>query len=555
MKRPNLLLFFIIFWFSCYKPKFQEKKAIDNIFYDKAFEYRDSHNSDSAFFYFNKAKDFYLQQKDSLGIGKCLLNMAIISTDKGDYLGGQELSLNAIPYFNEHDKKQVVYIISNFNNLGLATQHLENYNQAITFYQQSLKYATDSTEIAVIKNNIANTYRRIKDYKKAIEIYQIALKQNAYGKNFARTSSNLAFNRWLQNPHYNALPEFLKALDIQLKENDLLGQNASYSHLADYYTEKQPDSALIYAKKMYLVSKAIYNPDSQLQALEKLIRLSPQKSAKQYFEIYRELDDSVENSRHAAKNQFALIRYETEKHKADFQKAQTENIQKQNSILKLYIVLAILTTFLVFGFMYYKRRKKRLQQEKILEIKNTELKYSRKVHDVVANGLYTIMLKLDHQEALKDDPIVDEIEELYEKSRDISYELPKLNAVPFNEKLTELIYSFRSENIKIKLSGNTANLWKNVNTTAKHEIEHVLQELMVNMKKHSGATQVQILFQQSNQDILIHYIDNGTGLPKNTSFKNGLTNTGNRIKNISGNIIFDTQNESGLEIHISFPIS
>jgi hypothetical protein len=43
----------------------------------------------------------------------------------------------------------------------------------------------------------------------------------------------------------------------------------------------------------------------------------------------------------------------------------------------------------------------------------------------VANGLYRIMSKLDNQETLKDNPIVNEIEELYEQSRDLSYERPK----------------------------------------------------------------------------------------------------------------------------------
>ena len=98
-------------------------------------------------------------------------------------------------------------------------------------------------------------------------------------------------------------------------------------------------------------------------------------------------------------------------------------------------------------------------------------------------------------------------------------------------------------------------LWRKVSLEIKYEIEHILQELMVNMKKHSLSTLVTLKFEQLDNIIHIHYVDNGIGLSDNVKFKNGLSNTGNRIKNIFGTITFDTQNERGLEIHISFPIS
>ena len=41
---------------------------------------------------------------------------------------------------------------------------------------------------------------------------------------------------------------------------------------------------------------------------------------------------------------------------------------------------------------------------------------------------------------------------------------------------------------------------------------------------------------------------------KQLKFKNGLTNTGNRINAINGTITFDTKIEKGLKIDIAFPI-
>ncbi|GGE58891.1 hypothetical protein EV200_103436 [Pedobacter psychrotolerans] len=557
MKRLNITIISILLLFSCSEksPNVKVKTKENNPIYDKAFQYAEEHKTDSAFFYFDKAKDLFLQQEDSLGVAKCLLNMAMISTDNGDYFGGQELSVNASPYFDKRIPKQHIFIKANLNNLGLAYENLKDYNQAIVFYTEALNYTTGVNAEAILKNNIANIYRKRKAYQKAIVIYQDILNQSIDSETFAKVLSNLALSKWLQNPGYNAAPELLKALAIRKKNNLLLELNASYAHLADYYTNSKPDSALFYANKRYQVAQVINRVDDRLEGLQKLIRISPPSATKQYFQSYQNLSDSIQTVRSAAKNQFAVIRYNSEKNKADFLKAQAENIEKQKDILLRNIGILTLVICLILGYIFYQRRQKSLRQEKEIEVKKTELKYVKKVHDGVANGLYRIMNKLDNQEALKDNPIINEIEELYEQSRDISYERPRLKNQSFNEKISETLKSFASENTKVILVGNSAPLWEKVSEQAKDEIAHILQELMVNMGKHSQASDVVIKFEQVQQKINIYYTDNGIGIVGKPQPKNGLTNTGSRIDAIGGTITFDTKIEKGLKIQISFPVS
>jgi signal transduction histidine kinase len=78
---------------------------------------------------------------------------------------------------------------------------------------------------------------------------------------------------------------------------------------------------------------------------------------------------------------------------------------------------------------------------------------------------------------------------------------------------------------------------------------------MVNMKKHSGADNVVIKFGSAGNEAWINYFDNGVGLPQNHILKNGLKNTGNRIKEISGAITFDSHPGKGLDIYITFPVN
>nr|WP_276901864.1 ATP-binding protein [Pedobacter kyonggii] len=555
MKRLNITIISILFLFSCAEksPNAKAKTKKDNPLYDKAYQYSEELKNDSAFFYFDKAKDLFLQQKDSLGVAKCLLNMAIISTDSGDYFGGQELSVNATPFFDKKISKHHIFIKSNLNNLGLASENLKDYSQAITFYTEALNYTTGANPEAVLKNNIANIYRKRKAYQKAIAIYQSILNQSIDSETFARILSNLALTKWLQNPNYKAAPELLKALELRKKNNRLLELNASYAHLADYYANSKPDSALFYANKRYENAQIINRVDDRLEGLQKLIKLSPPAATKQYFQTYQNLNDSIQTVRSAAKNQFAVIRYNSEKNKANFLKAQAENIEKQKDILIRNIGIGTLVLCLILGYFLYQRRQKNLRQEKEIEVKKTELKYVKKIHDRVANRVYQVMSEVENTSEIDKNDLADKLDVIYKISRDLSYDNKDVhNEESFSIELTKMLYAYASAETNIIIEGGGENLWEAVKDDTKAEVFCILQELMTNMKKHSGANTVTLNFKRENDRITVLYVDNGKGMEVLTP-KNGLRNTETRIESISGHITFDTKPDGGLRVEFSFP--
>ncbi|WP_411273123.1 tetratricopeptide repeat protein [Daejeonella sp.] len=546
------LLFFITIlftFFSCSEKKNDETFKESTALFQQASAFRDSAKKDSAYVYFNLAKDKYLQEKDSLAAGICLVNMGIISTDLGDHYGGQELSLDAVTYFDENNPAHDPYLLSNYNNLGIASYNLLQYAKAVEFYQKSLKFISDSAYARVVKNNIANAYRKEGDFSKAIDMYESALVMENDPKNYARLLSNQAYTKWLENPNYNATPELRRALNIRFKEKDLWGQNASYAQLADYYIKKQPDSARQLSLKMYEAAIAIRSADNQVEALQKLIPLSDAPSAKRYFERYRQLSDSLQTARNNAKNQFVVIRYETEKHKAE-----NLELQKENAFRAFWItsLLALFTFTMVILAFWFRRRKKRMEQEAKNAIRESQLKTSKKVHDVVANGLYRIMSEMENAKQLNQEKILDSMEILYEQSRDISYEDDNEFDTDFKESIKRLLMSFATDEIKIGIVGNSGETWEYVSPEAKVELKHVLQELMVNMKKHSRANAVAVRFRNEDDQLNVWYTDNGVGCPEEVVFANGLTNTGNRIKSLGGTLSFEAST-GGLSIHIQIP--
>ena len=94
--------------------------------------------------------------------------------------------------------------------------------------------------------------------------------------------------------------------------------------------------------------------------------------------------------------------------------------------------------------------------------------------------------------------------------------------------------------------------WKNISSEKKIIVHRILQELMVNMKKHSHADRVTLRFERIEDRITVAYRDTGIGITKETIFKNGLRNVESRIVNLEGVFIFDTEIEKGLKINFSF---
>ncbi|WP_162796144.1 ATP-binding protein [Pedobacter namyangjuensis] len=549
MKRLLHLALCAVIFISCIKQK-AKKKTVINPYFEKAYEFRDESRFDSAFSNFNKAKDLFLTIKDSVGAGKCLVNMAYISNKVNDHFGTQEIGLQALNYLNLNDTSLHSFISSNYNYLGLSTYQLGDYEKALFFYEEALKYGKKSEDISLIINNKAKVYEEMGNYDTALKIYDKSIKDVSKNTlDYARTLNNIGITQRLKDSTYNPLPIYFESLTTRKKFSDFDGLNSSYGTLADYYRVTKPDSSFFYAEKMLLMANKINSAQDKLRAFRKLSLVAPTK----YLEKYLTLLDSLDVAHNSASNKFALIRYETEKHKSNLLLAQNENIKKRNNIVQLFFVTLLLVGALIFGYFIYRKRKRQLHQEKELEVKNTELKYVKKVHDRVANKVYQVISEVENIAELDKEQILDKLDAIYEISRDISYENTTPHYEDFALKLASMLHSYKSDRVAITCEGNTASLWENVNEVSKEEIFLVLQELFTNMDKHSEASIVKLQINQEDEQINIHYYDNGIGLPDGLNFNNGLTNTVSRINAIAGTITFESKNKNGLVIQIAFP--
>ncbi|WP_126244416.1 tetratricopeptide repeat-containing sensor histidine kinase [Chitinophaga rhizosphaerae] len=512
-------------------------------------------NNDSAFYYFNLVAT--TAGNDSLDVAMAYTYMGIIQAYEGDQYGGQESLLKSLSFLDDKKPEDYDCLSANYHELGNICLNLKNYDAAIGYVQNSFKYIKHPEDEAIANNSIALIYQKKGDYDRAAALYKYLLKKSKdKSKEFARILSNYAKTQWLKDSTYPAGPELQYALRIRRDSNDVRGLNASYAHLSDFYTVSAPDSALYYAGKRYEAAQEMNSPDDQVEALSKLIALSPAHSLKTYFVRYQFLTDSLQTARNAAKNQFALIRFEAEKSKADNLQLQKDNAHRKTQLVVLWFVFTAIVLLAVFIVVSWARRSRRRRQKiedaSRQEIQAIRLRTSQRVHDVVANGLYRVMTEVEHEQHIDKEKLIDKIEELYEQSRDISYEGPVASSIPFHVKMDDLLKSFGSGHIKVAIFGNGPGLWEQVNTHVQIEMAHILQELMVNMKKHSNAQSVMIKFGLQDGRLRVLYTDDGIGLSPQISYGNGLKSTGNRIERNGGEITFEHP-EKGVRIHISFP--
>lgn len=547
MKKSKLYLFVyaaLFLLFSCSSYKKDQPVNVPPVDYAKGKSFLNK-NPDSAFYYFNSV---VAKSNDSLRIAMAYTFMGIIQSDAGDYFGGQESFLSSLKHLDKLKKNNQEYLFSNYNELGSTELSLKNYDAAIEHYNAALTFVKDSIYRTVTLNNKAVAYQKKKQYEKALEIYRSIFTQSKTDqKEYARILSNMAHVKWLQNPRYNALPELWQALHIRKSEKDNWGLNASYAHLSDFYAGSQPDSAMFYAEKMYNIAELLNSPDDELEALQKLITLNPSVEAKKYFIRYQYLNDSLQTSRNNAKNQFALIRYDAAKNKADNLALQKENAEKNTEIVLQWAMFVGGSVLAIGLFVWYRKRKQ-------LALREQKLETSKKVHDVVSNGIYRVMSKLEHEDNIDKEQLLDEIDILYKQSRDISYEQPEKTSLSFHESIVQMLASFSSSTTTVSIVGNSEKIWNAATTKVQTEIKHVLQELMVNMKKHSRAENVVVRFSIKENEMKIQYSDDGIGLGTGVQYGNGLTNTENRIASIGGKITFDKTTTKGLNIFISIPI-
>ncbi|WP_157603633.1 sensor histidine kinase [Polaribacter atrinae] len=511
--------------------------------------------NDSAFYFYNKSKELYRQQNDSIQIARCLRDIAIIESSYGNYINSNISAINGLEYLKGRNASAIASI---YNTLAINSKKQNLFKQAIYNYKQALTFISSTRGNIVIKNNMANVYKEQKEYSKSISILEELLKGDITSqKSKARIIDNLAHIKWLNNPNINILKDLLLAKSIRVKEKDTYGLIASYSHLSDFFYKKNRSKSLFYADKMYEVSKKEKSPQDQIEAIDKIIGLQTAQKAINYYKESIRLRDSLQEVESKHQYKFATIKYnyeEEEKQKLKFQTLATENIlvaEKEKSQKKNVLIIGFLSISSLL-FLIYRRKeqhKKRILQENY----NTETRIAKKLHDELGNDIFNTLTKVQNTK-INTEEIINDLDKIYLQTRAISHENDSIETGSnFENYFRNLVASYNSDACKIILKDLSSLDLNNLNKSKQIVMYRVFNELFVNMKKHSQASLVVLSCKKTNHNLEISYADNGVGFKDNTIiFKNGLKNMETRIKTINGTINFENKPNKGLKVYIHF---
>ena len=369
---------------------------------------------DSASYFFNKALNGYTEIKNEKGQATTYFKIGWVHKRKGEIKEALDADLKALKLMEglgdkngiaganncisedlfrqerlqealDYAVKNIAFTKQNQLNEELAYSYKAAGDAEIALYEPNAAYAHYDSGLAVlkvmnasvfntldIKNDRANALKRMKKYTEALAEYSENLKM-AEGVNYEGmiyvTYANLGETNMLLGNYPEALKYQLNTVALQEKNHDLSNLTENYGHVSTIY-EKLGDykNALEYQKKARLMRDSTAKTESDKVMSEMLTRFETEKKDK-------------------------TITY------------QQSTIAQQKKTQTLYILLASLLAFILFGLIYYyiKRQKKNRQLTALnqaLDIKNKQNELLLKeIHHRVKNNLELVKSLLALQSA------------------------------------------------------------------------------------------------------------------------------------------------------------
>ncbi|QSB28221.1 ATP-binding protein [Flavobacterium sp. CLA17] len=569
---PKRLIYLYIFFTltvfsSCQKktiliPKETKSKTEIQKLIVTADKFNTNKQFDSAFYYYNKAKINCNPENNTDAYVHCLSNMAEIQQDQYDFIGSETTVKEALPFLNyiEDSADWKIYTI-----LGTNNTNIYNYDNALYYFNKALALKTDEIRKLKTKNYIASVFIKQKKYSEALQLL-LALSINKNIQENPETYSKILDRTgfcYFRLENRVALSFYTKSLEIksELKNDSELGK--TYYYLAEYYQKYNPALSTKYANLSYDKYTITNCIDNQLRTLALLIKNNSDTELKKNSITYVQLTDSIFEIKQKAKNLFAKIKYDSRKEKEENLKLKSQKIKNELQLARQetrniisYVIILLALVFIIILYFYLISRANR---EKLKATYHSETRISKKLHDELANDVYHAMVFAENKDLSIPEnkkQLLDNLDTIYSRTSDISKEKSPINTEEdYKTSLKQMISGFYTTNINLLVNDLDTIAWDEIEKTKKITIYRTIQELLVNMKKHSKATLVVITFKKITTNILINYTDNGQGIDLNKIvLKNGLHNVENRIFSIKGSIDIESNPGKGFKIFIKFPL-
>ncbi len=507
-----------------------------------------------------------LERGNRKGAAESYLNIGVAHYYLGDYDKTLDLFRKSLNISEEINDSINVNRVA--NNIGVIHLTFKRFDSAAYYYQKSIdlaKATNNSYQLAQSYHNMSTVYTEAKDFEKAVEYSTKAAEiEKALNEHHGLVISymNIAKIKMSAGKLRGVLEWLDKAQDLANKHGMLENQRQVYIHYTDYYKLKGDFKKAIEMKEMEMTLQDSILSVEKIKAVEE-------------FEIKYE---TAEKERQLALEQIksdslALANAKTEKEKAKIAKEKAESDRdaalKSRWIIGLILGLIVLA---LMAFLLIQRNKRKAEREKskavllekdkglkaVLNAQEKERKrISKDLHDGIGQQLSGIKLawqKLSsnianeqpelYQDLIKMSAVVDETAE---EVRSISHQMMPQSLQSFG--LPSAIEEMLDKSLKytgIEHEFESFNIEDRYPEELEINLYRVVQELINNMIKHSGASKVQVQLYQNAKQLICLVEDNGVGMEINQDAKgHGMTNIQTRLEAVNGEINIESQKGKG----------
>ncbi len=538
--------------------------------------------TEEAVTWYNKAQHYFVHAKNYLWKGYANLNMGILFSQRYDFENGFLYLNRSVQDFEQAGDFDMV--VSAYVSISNAFHDAKNYVKGIEYAQAAIKTVAAHPGVNdyyrwAAFNELAINYDDNKEYDKAINTHLQAL---PYAGNKVYSTYNNLGNTYKKTGRLDSAVHYLDRSLQSLRKNPP-GWGLDYNHasvygnLADVYRMQRKytlahsflDSALYYAQKSE-------SPEKLMDAYEYAYLLKKDmqqyKPAMAFLEKCMALKDSLLNEEKTTAMLNIQEKYQAEKKQAIIEQQKNEIARKEQWLWVggMALLAACIATYFIFA-LHKSRQEKKLQQEifnrQAAEAKalfdgeqNERIRIARDLHDGVGQMLSLVKMSLSTVET--GDEAVQKAMALTDKTidevRNVSHNLipQELNfgIVRALENLAEKVNASGTTKMSIDMPGPMQTLqFEKQNELS---IYRIVQEVVNNMLKHAGASEINLAIKHKDSQVLIAVNDNGRGInlvDMDHSKGIGWKNINARLNMLDGKINVRSEHLSGTQIEITLP--
>lgn len=510
---------------------------------------------------YKKALDFTLKGLAILDTGtnyiptaNAMEHVAMIYTELKDYPKAIRYHRAALKIFAEQQSQGGMANVY----CNLALDYYPAYKDSMIYYLKKAEAVFFKQQhhwgLGHVYNNIGGVYMETKDYDRALLYLQKARKERAIvGDDRGMCSTHISLGMaWLwKGAVARAKSHVDTAINLALTKDE---ENLSEAYKA---------YAMVYAKQGLI------------------------DSVNKYFDKESEIKDTTFSREMNKAIVDIQTRYDTEKKDLELAKNKSELLLKEEEAKQkntiIFSIIAVSLLLGIAGFAFYQRKQIKLKAESnariaaereskakaIIEAEEKErIRIATDLHDGVGQILSAAKLNLSSLEnklklassseemAFKNalDLVNDSVKEVRAVSHNM---MPNtLLKLGLGSAVKEFITKLQTTpNLKVKLEivGLDTRLEQEKETV----LYRVIQEVVSNIIKHAGATELMLQLVRHEKELSIMIVDNGVGFDtsKINDFEGiGLKNILSRVEFINGTVHFDSARNRGTTVVIEVAI-